>query len=296
MSTAEPMHNGSNGNYYSVFQQGAGLANVSAVLRTPAYLTVDGAADGRVKVELGDDPTRTGVYTFRLQLNNLTQEPLAYQLYADAFTQNVFQDEAGNACLDTLTRTLEADVDFAVNGASLSAPSDRNANFDFNGDGRVTRADGQLLLDHVTLGTELTANADYADVSGDGQVNTYDVHQFLRLYQGAVEVPASGSVTVDVTMTLTSGEKAKLDAENPNGAYVEAFIQAVPLATADGELLPTLSVPVLGFYGNWSDASMFDVGTQITHATGEEPRSSYLGNPSGNAVGVVYGDNPRQIW
>ena len=41
---------------------------------------------------------------------------------------------------------------------------------------------------------------------------------------------------------------------------------------------------------------MFDVGTQITHATGEEPRSSYLGNPSGNAVGVVYGDNPRQIW
>ena len=138
MSTAEPMRNGSNGNYYSVFQQGAGLANVSAVLRTPAYLTVDGAADGRVKVELGDDPTRTGVYTFRLQLNNLTQEPLAYQLYADAFTQNVFQDEAGNACLDTLTRTLEADVDFAVNGASLSAPSDRNANFDFNGDGRDT--------------------------------------------------------------------------------------------------------------------------------------------------------------
>lgn len=141
------------------------MANVSAVLRTPAYLTVDGAADGRVKVELGDDPTRTGVYTFRLQLNNLTQEPLAYQLYADAFTQNVFQDEAGNACLDTLTRTLEADVDFAVNGASLSAPSDRNANFDFNGDGRVTRADGQLLLDHVTLGTELTANADYADMT-----------------------------------------------------------------------------------------------------------------------------------
>ena len=124
----------------------------------------------------------------------------------------MFQDEAGNACLDTLTRTLEADVDFAVNGASLSAPSDRNANFDFNGDGRVTRADGQLLLDHVTLGTELTANADYADMNGDGQVNTYDVHQFLRLYQGAVEVPASGSVTVDVRMTLTSDEKARLDA------------------------------------------------------------------------------------
>lgn len=59
MSTAKLMRNGSNGNYYPVFQQGAGLADVSAALRSPAYFTVDGTGDGMAKAELGDDPART---------------------------------------------------------------------------------------------------------------------------------------------------------------------------------------------------------------------------------------------
>lgn len=296
MSTAEPLLEGTSGNYYSVFQQGAGLANVSAAIRTPVYPTVDGLEDGKVKAELGDDPDRGGIYTFRFRLNNLTQEAYAYQLYADVFTQDVFQDAAGESYLDTLTRTLDAEVEFVVDGVSLSQLNDRNANFDFNGDSRVTRADGQLLLDHVTIGAELAANTEYADINGDGVVNTYDVHQFLRLYQSAVEVPAGGSVTVDVTITLSDAEKAVLDAENPAGAYVEAYVKAAPLATEDGELLPTLSIPVLGYYGSWSDPSMFDVGTQITYATGEETRASYLNNTYGNAVGIVYGDKPREVW
>ena len=294
MSTAKAMRDGSNGNYYPVFQQGAGLADVSAALRSPAYFTVDGIGDGMAKAELGDDPTRTGTYTFRFRLHNMGQTALSYQLYADTFTQDIRKDET--AYLDTLTRALDANVDFSVNGVSLAHPSDRNAQFDFNGDGCVTRADGQLLLEHVTLGTELKANAEFADLDGDGKVNTYDVHQFLRLYQSAVEIPAGESVTVQAAITLSEAEKARLDAENPCGAYVEGFVQAVPLATADGELLPVLSFPVLGFYGNWSDSSMFDVGTQITHATGEESRDSYLGNNAANAVGVVHGDDPSSVW
>lgn len=86
----------------------------------------------------------------------------------------------------------------------------------------------------MTLGTELKANEEYADLNGDGKVNTYDVHQFLRLYQSAVEIPAGESVTVQATITLSDAEKATLDAENPCGAYVQAYVQAVPLATADG--------------------------------------------------------------
>ena len=37
-------------------------------------------------------------------------------------------------------------------------------------------------------------------------------------------------------------------------------------------------------------ASMFDVSTQITYATGEEPSQLLSGQSLGNAVGVVYGD------
>ena len=295
MNTAEPMFSGS-GVYYPVIQQGAGLADASAAVRTPVYLTVDGMDDGMAKVELGDDAQRTGKYTFSFKLNNLTGDAYAYQLSADVFTQDVFQDEAGNSYLDHLTRGMDAEVEFVVNGEALNTPNDQTVHYDFNGDSRVTLADGQLLLDHVTLGTALAANEEYADLSGDGVVDTYDVHLFLNLYQSAVEVPANGSVTVEVTITLTDAEKVLLDEQNPNGAYVQAFVHAAPLATADGELLPKLHIPVLGFYGDWSDPSMFDVGTQITFATGEEKRSSYLDNNYGNAVGVIYGDNPYEVW
>ncbi len=295
MSTASPLLSGE-GTYYPVIQQGSGLADVSAAIRTPAFLTVDGMADGMVKAELGDDPARSGVYTFSFQLNNLTGETVAYHLNADAFTQDVFQDDAGFAYLDLYTRNLDADAQFIVDGKALNAAGETNLHLDFNGDGRVTRADGQSLLDHATLGSELTANPDYADLNGDGRVSTYDAHLFLKQYQNAVEVPAGGSVSVTVTITLSDAEKVLLDQENPNGAYVQAFVRAVPLATAEGELLPTLSLPVLAYYGDWSDPSMYDVGTQITFATGEEKRSSYLNNSYGNAMGIIYGDKPYEVY
>ena len=295
MSTAEPMFSGE-GAYYPVIQQGSGLANVSAAVRTPAFLTVDGMADGMVKAQLGDDADRTGVYSFSFTLNNLTDEAVAYHLDADAFTQDVFQDDNGLNYLDLYTRSLDAEAAFDLDGKVLSAPAAADLTLDFNGDGRVTRADGQALLNFVTLGEALAANADSADLNADGKVNTYDVHLFLKQYQSAVEVPANGSVSISVTITLTEAEKALLDAENPNGAYVQAFVKAIPLASEEGELLPTLSLPVLAFYGDWSDPSMYDVGSQITFATGEEKRSSYLDSPYGNAVGIIYGDRPYEVY
>ena len=128
------------------------------------------------------------------------------------------------------------------------------------------------------------------------KVNTYDVHLFLKGYQGAVEVSAGGSVSVEVTITHHGADRIRLEKENPCGAYIEAFIEAVPLATDDGELLPTLSLPMLAFYGDRSESSMYDVGSQLTFATGEEVRSSYMNNTSGNAMGIIYGERPNEIW
>ena len=72
-------------------------------MRTPVYLTVPGTQDGKVKVELGDDPDRTGVYEFAFQLNNLSDEAVSYLLSADLFTQDV-SDSNGVEYLSTLTR------------------------------------------------------------------------------------------------------------------------------------------------------------------------------------------------
>ena len=259
-------------------------------------MTVDGQNDGKVKVELGEDPNRTGTYVFRFQLHNLTDTECAYQLSSDVFTQATETGVDDFSYLSILTRTMDATVEFSVDGQSVMEYAGEVANYDFNGDGYVNRADAQLLLDHVTHGAALVANETYADLNGDGQVTTYDVHQFLKLYQGMVVVPAGGSVAVDVSIALTDDEKAKLNAEYPTGAYVEAFVHAAPVATQEGELLPGHSIPVLGYYGSWSEPSMFDVGDYVTHATGDEPRTSYLGNDSMNAVGVVYGDRPTSIY
>jgi hypothetical protein len=54
-----------------------------------------------------------------------------------------------------------------------------NRPYDFTGDGYVLDDDVQALLDYVVLGTELAANAEYADIDYDGDVDTYDVYQML---------------------------------------------------------------------------------------------------------------------
>ena len=89
MSTAVPLKD-ANGLYYSVLQGGAGLADVLAATSASSYVTVDGQPDGKVKVELGDDPARAGVYSFSFHLNNLSDEEKTFQLSADMFTQDTF--------------------------------------------------------------------------------------------------------------------------------------------------------------------------------------------------------------
>lgn len=58
-------------------------------------------------------------------------------------------------------------------------------------------------------------------------------------------------------------------------------------------IAPTLSLPVLGFYGSWTEASMFDVAD---NADPEELRAPYLGAYNANAVGLVYGDKPYSAY
>ena len=71
-----------------------------------------------------------------------------------------------------------------------------------------------------------------------------------------VEVPAGETVTVDAQLVLTDNDKAYLN-YFPNGIYVEGYVYATP-TNEDGV---TLSMPMVGFYGDWSDAPVFDSDT-----------------------------------
>lgn len=75
VSTAVPQVD-PDGVYYSPRLQGAGLVNAAAAISTPAYITVDGQSVG--KLELKDDPQKTGAYALDFHVNNLTGEQVVY--------------------------------------------------------------------------------------------------------------------------------------------------------------------------------------------------------------------------
>ena len=257
MSTAQPMKNG--GNYYSILQQGAGLANVGNAILSDSYIWMAdsanaGAADGKIKVELGDDPNRDGQYSFSFSLNNFGTTAQIYTISGDFFTQNVITAD-GVSYADTATTNLNMSVSYSIEGGYVSTSEAYSC--DLNNDGITDEKDAQLILDFVS-GKNDTIDA-VADVSKDGAVTSYDAHLLLAtMGEGYVLVPAGESIDVTVSMTMSAETKAHLDATYPNGAYVEGFIFAEPLVTEEGVYTPGHSIPVLGFYGNWSDASMYD--------------------------------------
>ena len=64
-------------------------------------------------------------------------------------------------------------------------------------------------------------------------------------------MPAKGETTVTVTVRLSDADREYL-AKFPNGIYVEGFVE---LTNNDD---PALSVPFLGFYGDWTKAPIFE--------------------------------------
>ena len=305
MSTAVPILDGNNsGYYYPVIQQGAGLANVSAAVSADSYLMMaadatDSYADGKIKVELGDDPTKAGEYTFTFTINNLTDEEKTYLLSADFFTQAAFA-YSGILLMDTWTQPLAPNVSWKVNGKTVDTGADL-VGMDFNGDGYINSNDGQAILDYAVGVRAALENAALADIDKDNDVDSHDSYLFFKLLgeNGAV-VPANGKTEVQVTVKLTDDDKAWL-AYYENGAYLEGYVYAESMVSDEGVAGTCHSIPVLGFYGNWSDASMYDKGSYVEYAHGEENRPPYLytsnyANGRYNGLTISYKDNPGEDY
>ena len=311
MSTAVPMYQdygeGKDG-YYPVMQQGAGLANVGAATSAGTYILMDkgtnaGAADGKVKVELGDDPQRTGEYSFGFTINNLKDIATSFNLSADFFTQDVFANQFDDGSVvnfeDTYTTDLSSNVTWTVDGqvVEMTAPEGL-ANCDFNGDGKVTKADGQALLDYVTGVLDSISNKDNADFDNDGNIDTYDAYLFFKqLSKCTVEIPANGSVHVEVNAKVLGLDEYDKASDN-TGTYVEGYVYANELASDEGVKGDSHSIPVLGYYGSWTDPSMFDIGSYLEYQEAHsESRVPYMYAASQSAtkyqgVTVQYAGDP----
>ncbi len=202
MSTAIPIISNTSNVEASPRQQGAGLVNAAAALKAEAYLSVKGQK--LPKAELGDDPAKTGAYTFTFRIHNMADHEQTYTLSGSVLTEDVLDYGDG--------------LEFM-------------ANYDRELDGKVT---------------------------------------FSR---STVTVPAGGIVPVEATVKLTAGDKAWLDEHYANGIYIEGFVYAT---NGNGE---DLSLPYMGFYGDWTTPPIMDTAFWTDESFASD---SYEGLPEGN--------------
>ena len=305
MSTAIPMLD-STGSYYPVIQQGAGLGNVGAAIMADTYILMNedataSYADGKVKAELGDDPEKTGKYAFSFTINNMEDVDKLYNLSADFFIQAPLND-GFDMYMYTATALIGALTTFTVDGEEVGAVWGMDG-MDFNGDGEVNVLDGQALLDYATgVRTELT-NKDKADLDADGDIDSFDAYLFLSAAEALTTVPANGSVEVIVEIEIPAEWKGVIDYYYPNGTYLQGYVYADGVASEEGVVGTSHSIPVLGFYGNWTDPSMFDKGSAMEYAYGLETRAPYLYSVdpsfdalSANAMTILYAGDKTEYF
>lgn len=107
---------------YSPRKQGAGLATLSNIFTTKAYLSTDekngGSEDNRPKIELGDDKSKNGVYEFTFEVNNFGDSELKFELVPRFMTETIASD--GLAVAEAAHMLTDIPAQFTVNGADYS--------------------------------------------------------------------------------------------------------------------------------------------------------------------------------
>jgi lactocepin len=263
MSTAMPLREAATGNYWSIMKQGAGLVDVNSAITARSLIQVvavpetapisayDSIADGKVKVELGQ--VYNGFYT-AFTVTNFSEEALSLYLNGEFFTQWI----QGGAFRTEYTVPFNAHISWTVNGEKY-APGDLK--LDFNNDGVSNGVDAQTLLNWCADETTEIYNLQYADLDGDGNVDTADAKIAFETLNGiAVDLAAGETALVEAAVGFDLSSYDEF-----NGNYVEGYLFVQEGETEDGALGIKHSIPVFGFNGNFSEATMFDRGSRLEY-------------------------------
>ena len=159
MSTADIVLN-KNGLPYSVRKQGAGLANLLNCANTGAYILtydrIDGSVMDKSKIELGDDPNKTGVYTLKFSIDNFGNKDASYDLSSFVLTEGVSETKTSHG------QTTVTEESYLLEGASVVITSVDN-NGTLNGNNISVKA-GKVATVTVTI-TLSDENKAYLDNS-----------------------------------------------------------------------------------------------------------------------------------
>ena len=294
MSTATPLKDEEDC-YYPVLQQGSGLVNVEAVVTATSFIHMSedddnltamtgAAADYKVKAELGDDPDRTGKFEYTFELTNFSDKTIRYGFSTDLFTQDTLEAEEVEY-LTPWTVDLDGNVTYNIIG--------NVDGHDFDKDGDTDSDDAQAILDYVTgLRAEEDCDLEAGKLDEDDEVTTRDAYlllEFLETEFGIGEdyiyLPAGETATVTVKIDVSG----TILEDRENGGYVEGYTFVTSDDDADH------SIPVLGYYGSWTDPSMYDAVTYVEQAMGSSAKESYFGATETNGFILKYADG-RTAW
>ena len=118
MSTATIALN-QDGNPYSPRKQGAGLAGIKNAISTESHITVkdsNGNVRDKTKVELYDDPDRTGVYEFTFTVHNTSANTVKYNPTVYTMTETLASD---NKTVAEKAYMLSANTQVFVGGSAV---------------------------------------------------------------------------------------------------------------------------------------------------------------------------------
>jgi lactocepin len=123
-----------------------------------------------------------------------------------------------------------------------------------------------------------------ASAFGMDELQSYDVLYQIGddVYEGGEEVEISEPTQVTVYISLNDYAKMVLDYYYEGGAYIQGYTFLDPADTEEGAPDDVIhSIPILAYYGSWTDASMFDRDSVVDNAygTGKLP---YTGNSNTN--------------
>ncbi|MBQ9036398.1 MAG: S8 family serine peptidase, partial [Erysipelotrichaceae bacterium] len=294
MSTATPLIDDYDC-YFPVLQQGAGLANVEGVVSAKSFIHMSEddetltaktgvAADYKIKAEMGDDASRAGQYEYTFDITNFGDETIKYNLNTDLFTQDIEEWE-DTEYLAHYTTDITGNVTYNI---VVDAEG-----HDVDKDGDTDQDDAQAILDYLTGnrdGAELDLEAGKLDE--DDEVTSRDAYLLLMFLENEYGIgedwfylqagkQATVTVSIDVSSSALKGRE--------NGGYVEGFTYV------KGDKDVEHSIPLLAYYGSWTDPSMYDAVSYLEQAMGSSEKYSYFDAENTNGYQLKYKDN-RTAW
>ena len=136
----------------------------------------------------------------------------------------------------------------------MSLGQSKDGNFDFS-------FDVQRLKDGSSIDYQVDVTAETESVvtkNGKKYIAQHD--RLLKSDEVNVSNPekltlGKKNVSCNISVGLTSKGKNALDADFPNGIFIEGYVTLTPV---NGNETTPLSLPFMGFYGDWNNADMFD--------------------------------------